>query len=59
MPSQLVVPTLLEQGLPDGKEFSGRHQVVPLGFEPETFWILVLLQTRRREIAKIYLLHQS
>lgn len=39
-PSQLVVPTLLEQRLPDGKEFSGRHQVVPLGFEPETFWIL-------------------
>lgn len=40
MPSQLVAPTLLEQGLPGGKEFFGRHRAVPLGFEPEMFWIL-------------------
>lgn len=28
-----------EQGLPGGKEFSGRHQGTLLGFEPDSFWI--------------------
>lgn len=36
----VVAPTLLKQGPPHGKEFSGRHRAVPQGFEPETFWLL-------------------
>ena len=39
VPSRLTDEGKLpEQGLPSGKEFSGRHQGTLPGFEPESFW---------------------